>query len=204
MMRSLSEMRVLSHPDFFRIREWQWSSIHGKFFPTILAGGGKRIYFFFEDFSSWWINLHLFTHSQFSGRYFPSGPSFMTALCFAPHTRHSISPVDSSTSVITFSFFVILPMSIFKGDKIMEWGVWSDHTNVMPVPERVSFQVKERYKLRPDRTQVSSNTAHKSLQENKKNTSYQTGVEKNAIQRKQNRTERPCRICRRVPGTNTL
>jgi hypothetical protein len=26
--------------------------IYGKFFPTILAGGGKHIYFFFEDFSS--------------------------------------------------------------------------------------------------------------------------------------------------------
>ena len=99
------------------------------FFPAVLAGwkDKKRIYFFFEDFSSWWINLHLFTHSQFSGRYFPSDPGFMTALCFAPHTRHSMSPVDSSTSFITFSFLVMLPMSIVKGDKIMEWGIRSDN-----------------------------------------------------------------------------
>ena len=79
-------------------------------------------------------------------------------------------------------------MSIFKGDKIMEWGVWSDNSNVLPVPEKVYASGKRVIELRPDRTQVSSNTAHKSLQENKKNTSYQTGVKK--MEFKGSRTEK--------------
>ena len=87
--------------------------------------GEKRIYFFLDVFSSWWINLHLLMHSQFSGRYFPSGPGFITALCFAPQTRHSISPLDSSTTFITCSFFVMLPKSIRVGDKTMECCIGS-------------------------------------------------------------------------------
>jgi hypothetical protein len=68
-------------------------------------------------------------HSQFSGRYFPSGPGFITALCFAPQTRHSISPLDSSTTFITCSFFVMLPKSIRVGDKTMECCIGSGFTN---------------------------------------------------------------------------
>ena len=37
----------------------------------------ENFYFFCAGFSSWWISLHLLTHSQFSGRNLPSGPGFI-------------------------------------------------------------------------------------------------------------------------------
>ncbi len=73
----------------------------------------------------------------------------MTALCFAPHTRHSISPVDSSTTFITFSFFVMLPMSIGKGDKIMEWEIGSDTLPPL-ILEKVLPSCKRVIELRSD------------------------------------------------------
>ncbi len=57
-----------------------------------------------------------------------------------------------------------------------------------PCLKRYTLQVKERYESGPDRTQVSSNIAHKSLQENKRNASYQTGVKK--MEFKGSRTEK--------------
>jgi hypothetical protein len=66
----------------------------------------------------------MLTHSQFSGRNFPSGPGFMTVWRFSPHTRHSMSPVFSSTSFITRSFSDIFSLSDCWGHKGMEWRCW--------------------------------------------------------------------------------
>ena len=92
---------------------------YSPFFINLVARMGLYPYFF-TGFSSAGINIHSLTHSRFSGRYFLSAPGFITALCFAPQTRHSISPVDSSTTFITCSFLVMLPVSICCGDKTTE------------------------------------------------------------------------------------
>jgi len=98
----------ITHASFFYV-----SFVHAHHFRKI-----EPDYFFLGFLSSSRINVHMLTHSKFTGRYLPSAPGFMTALCFAPHTRHSIRPADSRTSFITF--FVMLPISIRFGDKYRE------------------------------------------------------------------------------------